>query len=108
MRSGALRHRVTFKRATDTDDALGAPIPSLADLATVWANVKPLAGIERYSAMQTQAGVDHMIECRYVSDISDLAPDDVATWGSITFDIKSVINVRGRNSQLQVFVKQHI
>ena len=108
MRAGTLRHRVTFQRATVTDSDTGTPVQTWADLITVWARVEPLAGKERYSAMQVQADVDYRILTRHNSTLSDLAPDDRATWNGITFDVKSVINTEGRNIEMQVFAKQHI
>lgn len=108
MNIGGLRHRVTFQRATVTSSATGEPDNTWADLATVWARVEATGGNEKYAAMQVQADVDSRIICRYQSALSALAPDDRVTWGSITYDIKSVINTEGRNIELQVFVRTHI
>lgn len=108
MHIGGLRHKVTFQRATVTESATGDIQRAWSDIATVWARVEPLAGKERFAAMQVQADVDSRIVCRYQSALSDLAPNDRVTFGSIIYDIKSVINTEGRNIELQVFVKQHI
>jgi SPP1 family predicted phage head-tail adaptor len=108
MKAGTLRHRVTFQRATETDSGTGSVVKAWANLDTVWARVEPLAGKERFAAMQTQADVDYRILCRYQSALSDMMPNDRATWNGITFDIKSVINTDGRNIELQVFARRHI
>lgn len=108
MKAGNLRHRVTFQRATYSPNAVGEPVPTWADLATVWARVEPTAGKERFAAMQVQGDVISRIVCRYQSALSSLAINDRATWNGITYDINSVINTEGRNIELQVFATQHI
>ena len=108
MRAGGLRHRVTFQRATETDSDTGEVQQAWSDLATVWARVEPLAGKERFAAIQVQSEVDYRILVRYQSTLSALAPNDRATWNGVTFDIKSVINTEGRNIELQIFARQHI
>lgn len=105
MRAGALRHRVTFQRATVTPNDFGEPVQTWADLATVWARVEPLAGKERFAAMQTQADVDYRITVRYQTSLAALAPADRATWSGKTFDIKSVIETESRGRELQVFAR---
>ena len=108
MNIGSLRARVTFQRATETNSDTGSVVQTWADIATTWARVEPLAGKERYAAMQVQSDVDYRILARYQSTLSDLAPNDRATWNGITFDIKSVINTEGRDIELQIFARQHI
>lgn len=108
MLAGKLRHRVTFQRATETQNDFGESEQTFAALDTVWASVEALAGKERYSAMQTKADVDYRVVCRYNSTIASLGVKDRIVWGSITLDIKSVINTDGLNIELQVFAKQHI
>lgn len=108
MRAGALRQRVTFQTATITQNSVGEPVNSWSNIGTVWARVEPLAGKERFAAMQQQADVDYRITCRYSSTVAALAPEDRATWNGKTFDIKSVLNTETRDRELQVFVREHI
>lgn len=108
MRAGQLRHRVTFQTSTISPNAVGDPVQSWSDIGTVSARVEALAGKERFSAMQQQADADYRIVCRYHSGLSGLAPEDRATWGDRTFDVKAVLNTEGRNRELQVFVTEHI
>ena len=108
MLAGQLRHRVTFQTPSTATDDYGDPAPVWSALDTVWARVEPITGKERFAALQVQADVNHRILCRYNSTIASLAPDDRVVFGSLTFDIKAVINTDERNIELQVFAKQHI
>lgn len=107
MLGGSLRRKVTLERATVTQDGYGEEVPSFATLATVWARVEPIIGKERFAAVQTQSDVDHRITCRYSSAIASLAADDRITWGSKTYDIRSVVNTEERNIELQIFATLH-
>lgn len=107
MRAGRIRHKVTFQRATVTQNTLGEPVRTWSTLATVWASLEPTGGKEKYAAMQVQGEVISLIICRYQSALSDLAINDRITHGSKVYDIKSVINVDERNIQLEIFAKQH-
>jgi len=46
MQAGQLRHRVTIQDRAATRDAYGQPVPGWADVATVWADIRFLKGIE--------------------------------------------------------------
>jgi SPP1 family predicted phage head-tail adaptor len=108
MQAGQLRHRVLFQRSVTTLSDLGEPVKDWQRMAEVWARVEPIAGKERFSAMQVQADVDHRLTIRYHPALADLAPEDRALWGDQVFDIKSVLNSEGRNAQMEVFARRHI
>lgn len=108
MNIGHLRHRVTFQRATVTTNTLGENVQTWSDLVTTHARVEPLAGKERFAAMQQQAEVDYRVLCRYQAALADLAPDDRVLFAGQVFDVRAVINTDERNIELQVFVKRHI
>jgi len=107
MLAGQLRHRITIERATLTQNAFGEQVQTWATLATVWARVEPITGKERFAALQTQSDVDSRILCRYYSTLAALAANDRITWGSKTYDIRSVVNTEERNKELQIFATQH-
>ena len=108
MQSGKLRHRVTFQSGSTAVNDFGEPTPVYSNIDTVWARVEPIAGKERYAALHTQGEVDYIITCIYQDALSTLSIDDRAIWGSVTFDVKSVINRDERNRELQVFARRHI
>lgn len=108
MRAGRLDRRVTFQRAVVTQNAFGEPVSAWSNITVVWTQIEPLAGKERFSAMQQQADVDHLMTCRYQSALSTLQPEDRALWDGEIYDIKSVINTREGNFRLEIFCKRHI
>lgn len=64
MNIGSLRHRVTIQAATESTDSFGAPSRTWADVATVWARVRPSTGAEKVVGQQIQAEVSHAVELR--------------------------------------------
>ena len=69
--AGKLRRRVTIQEPEVTRGDTGGEVVTWADLATVWANIKPLTGQELLAARQSVATalVTTQIEIRYRSDL---------------------------------------
>ena len=107
MEIGQLRHRVTIQSATISDNALGEPVQTWADIAEVWARVEPITGTEKYASMHVQSEVNYRVVCRYQSALTGIAPDDRVEFGSRYFDIKYIKNTDERNIQLEIFCKEH-
>lgn len=99
MRSGPLRHRITFQRRADTLDAFGHPSTGWQDVATVWASVEPISGRERLSANQVQAETTHRIRTR---GRPGLAPSMRIRFGVRVFDIQSIIDRREIGAELEI------
>jgi len=73
MRIGQLRHRVTFQRPGTDKDEFGQPIPGgsgFTDVATVWAEVRPMGSNERLAAAQMQSGQTHVITTHYTPTLA--------------------------------------
>jgi len=68
---GVLDKRITIQQASITRDAIGGPVVTWMDVATVWAHVHPLAGRERINAQSVYAEVTHLIIVRWQSEFSD-------------------------------------
>jgi SPP1 family predicted phage head-tail adaptor len=94
-----MRHRITIERATKTPDGAGGSTQTWIPIATVWADVKPVSGNERYQSMRVEADVSHTILTRYRSDI---LPSDRAIFDGRQMQIKSVINIEERNRYLEI------
>ena len=105
MRAGTLRHRLAFKAATGAQNAFGESIETWETYATLWAQLEPLRGEELIHARQVTATVSYRIRVRYNSSI---APAHRAVLGSRIFEINSVINVRHRNRELELFCTEVI
>jgi len=65
MKAGQLDKRVTIQRRSGTLDAYGQPVAGWADVATVWANVRPIGTVERLRSMELRTSISHTIAVRY-------------------------------------------
>jgi SPP1 family predicted phage head-tail adaptor len=110
MRAGRLRHRVRLQRSTQAPDAVNDPVLTWSDLATVWAQVEPLAGREFFAAQQVQTAVSHRITLRYRAGITPkdrVAWLDPATRAWRYFDINAVLDRDEKHRQLDLMVTEH-
>lgn len=103
MNSGSLRHRVTIQSLTKTSDGTGGFTETWTDAATVWAEVTPLKGFERYAAQQIRAQLSYRVRLRFRNDVtSDMR---LIHKGKI-LTIQAVINVNGRNRELELLCSE--
>ena len=65
MRAGTLNARATIQRPTPGQDALGQPLTTWSDVATVWANIKHTSGIEQIKTNAELSTVKVSIQIRY-------------------------------------------
>ncbi len=105
MRAGRLRHRFEFKSSTGAQNAFGESIETWETYATLWGQLEPLRGEEIIHARQVTATVSHRLRVRYNSSI---APEHRAVFDSRTFEINSVINVRERNREMELYCTEVI
>lgn len=99
MQIGRLRHRITIQQQTVTRDAYGGETISWDTYATVWAQVTPASGRERFinAGAQEYATVDYKVRIRYRSDID---PKMRISWGTKILDIESVQDPTGYTAEL--------
>lgn len=102
MNIGKLRHRITLQKQINAQNDYGAFVTQWQDIATVWAEIKPLSGREYFSAQQVQSEVTTQIWLRYRNDIE---PTMRVTHNGKHYDIISVLNHQGRNKALQLMCK---
>lgn len=63
--AGKLRHRVTLEYATETRNARTNELEETwQQHAVVWGSVEPIAGNERFSSMQIQGDITHLVTVR--------------------------------------------
>lgn len=104
MDAGSLDRRITLLRAGIVTNEYGDEVDGFADLATVWASVKPAPGTERLASAENAATAPTVITIRYSSMVADLTPRDRIEYpvgSGRTFDIKSVVEL-GRRDGLQI------
>ena len=103
MRAGNLRQRVTIKSKSATQDAYGDEVITWVSWATVWAAVEPLQGREFMAAKQITAEVTTRIRIRYRRGI---LPEWRVTFGSINYDILSIIHIEEREREIHLMCQE--
>lgn len=101
--AGKLRHRVTFQRLVDGQDAYGQPVQTWTDVVTVWAAVEPIRGREYFAAAQVSSEVTTRIRVRYQPGMT---PDMRVRFGARVYGIISVIDPEERHQELQLMCKE--
>lgn len=103
IQSGTLQHQVVIKSITDSVGARGGIVETESDFATVFASIEPLRGRERYEAQRVDAEINHRIRMHYVAGVT---PKMRIVFGTQTFDIKSVVNVRSLGKELEILATE--
>lgn len=108
MQAGTLDERVTIQALTTVQNAYGEPVETWTDSATVWADVRPASGWERFvsGADQEQAVVSHVVTMRYQGGVSPVTHR--FSWGGRVLDVEAVRDVTGRMAELQVLCREVI
>lgn len=70
MRAGTLNVRVTVQQLAAGVDALGQPVQTWSDVATLWANVRHSSGVESIKADVIRTVVRASVRIRYRTDIN--------------------------------------
>lgn len=99
MNPGKLRHRVAILKKTTGTDPDGYPIKDWVPIFTVWAEVKPIAGREYFTAAAVQAQHQVRFIMRYRKDIT---PDMRLQYDGQDYEIKAILDLGGRGAWLQV------
>ena len=103
---GRMRHQIqVITVAEGAQDSLGQPVVSTTAGNTIWGEIKPLAGRERYDALQVNPLVTHKLVCWYDSTI---VPKARIAFGARTFELESVLNPDERNIQLVAICKEEV
>lgn len=88
MRAGKLGRRVTFQQPTNAVDDYGQPVPGgFADVATVFAAIRPMGSSERLAASQMQSGQTHVVTVRYSAALAAATGAWRIVYGARTFGI---------------------
>ena len=105
MKAGQLRERVTIKSKSVAQNTYGEEVITWVDVATVWAAVEPLRGREFMEGKQITAEVSTKIRIRYRSGIT---PEMRAVFGSMVYDIQSIIHIEERERELHLMCQEII
>ena len=88
MKAGMLNSRVTLQTLATGTDAIGQPVTTWADFASVWANIRYLSGIETVKADAQTSVVKASIRIRRRTDITSAMR---VVFGTTTFQINVVL-----------------
>jgi SPP1 family predicted phage head-tail adaptor len=105
MQAGKLRHVITIRQRSDTQDSFGQPIPTWSDFATIHARVEPIAGGENLIGRELTANATHRITIRYCAGATAKMQ---VVWGSRTFDINFVRNLDEKNVTQELICQESV
>ncbi len=97
MNVGKLNRRITIQQRTEGLDSYGQPNQSWIDVATVWANIKPIKGRELLIAQSMRSEVTHNIDIRYRTGITAAMR---VNYNGRFFNIQAVIDENERHQTL--------
>ena len=109
MQAGNLDQRVTLQRRTRTPDGMGGFTEAWTDLATVWAQVLPLRGSEKWEAMRVSPDDRMKIRIRWRGDANGqpyYTSADRLVWRGRTYNIESALPWGGRQAFIELGVKE--
>jgi SPP1 family predicted phage head-tail adaptor len=88
MEAGKLNRRVTIKELTDGQDEIGQPVQTWTDVATVWAHIRHLSGVETIKADADTSSVKSAIRIRRRAGVD---AGMRVYLGAVVYEIKAVI-----------------
>lgn len=88
MEAGKLNRRVTVKELSDSQDAAGQPVQTWADVATVWAHIRHLSGVESIKADADTSVVKASVRIRRMAGVD---AGMRVYHGSTVYEIKAVL-----------------
>lgn len=105
MNASKLNKRITITRPITSTSASGqTSIDKWEPWQSVWANIRPLRGTEKFEANQIGNSVSHKITIRYRDDIDEGMR---LCYDQKELDIKTIINVREENRWLEIEAVEH-
>jgi SPP1 family predicted phage head-tail adaptor len=112
MTAGKLRKRVQVQQNNPgAVDSMGAPIPNWQPWATVWAEVRSMAGYERYISDEVRAAARIVVEIRYLAGLMPWHRfqylDDV-TGKTRIFTPYAIVDVEERHIWMQVACTEEV
>lgn len=88
MSAGSLNRRITLQRRAVGQDATGQPIETWQDVATVWASIRHLSGVDSIKADRDVSVARASIRLRYRLDID---AGMRVKHGGVIYGIKAVL-----------------
>lgn len=96
IRPGEMDRLITFQRKGAGRDAFNEPNGEYADVATVWARVRPLPGAERNTSAEMIATAMSMFMVWYDSVTSTIGMGDRIAYQGGIYNIRNVVEIDRR------------
>jgi len=103
MKTGDMRHRITFQQPIETPDGHKGHTVKWQDMVTVWASVEPLSGREYFYSHQIKAELTHRVKTRYRTDITIKMR---IKHRDRVLEIESIIDLKERHEVLEILCKE--
>ena len=68
---GRLRQRIDLQKPVLVSDGQGGSTATWQDIDTVWADIKPVGGSERYEIESLKGNITHTVRLRYYSGLTN-------------------------------------
>ena len=106
MRSGNLRHKITFQTIGNTLNDFGEiEQGNYQDFKTVWSSITPISGKETFLANKDFATVTHKIKIRFITDLNASMQID---YMGRKFRIKNIRNFGELGKELEILAEEQI
>jgi SPP1 family predicted phage head-tail adaptor len=102
---GRLNRRITLQQRTATQDALGQPLDTWSDVATLWADIRHPSGIETVKSAADVSIVKASIRIRYRNDLD---ADMRVVHGADVYTIQAVLPDDARREYVDLICEQVI
>lgn len=100
MNPGELRHRITILDPSGTtENEVGEEMPTLVEVATVWAKVIPIRGKEYLEAQKLRPELQYRVTIRHRKDIH---PAMIIQFEDKKLEIESVIDIASRKEYIEL------
>ena len=100
-----LKHKLVLQKELRMPDNMGGYIKSWQDIGELWAEIKPIGGLEMLFAGKNRASVTHKIWLRYRPGVDASMR---LVYEARVFNIRSVFNIDERNDMLEVLVEEGV
>lgn len=105
MRSGNLKHKLTFQDQTELKNDFGEAVNDWNDIYICRASIQTISGKETYLSNQNYSTLSHKLRVRYSNLINT---KQRILFGTRVFNILAVLNIFEANKELEILVEEVI
>lgn len=107
MDAGRLDRRITIQTFTESNNTFREPIKTWVTLATVWAQLVPQRGTERYAIREGQAVDARALVIWRIRHRTDVTTLMRISYGGELYDIQDIREI-GRREGLELATSAHV